>query len=499
MATAVLLPLRGLLASDQMTLLYIPVIGLVARLAGTGPSAAGAIAAFFAVFFFFVPPYDTLRVAAPRDWLTLLVFVGVALISGRQTALMRQRERLATLRERDLALLNRLSSRLVSAESASELAAFVASEVVDVLGAARCAVFATGAAGAVLLADRGVDAAGVGEQALADWVVRNDKAVGLGDVDSLPVDERPIGVGPAEAVDGVIADGIYLPLQVSEGLEGVLYARPLAGHMVFPAHKMRLLVAAGNLTAAFLERVHLVQRAAGAAALRETDRLKSTLISSVSHELKTPLAAVTARITGLLEQDSLTDTRRVRDELEAVEADLGRLDEAIGDLLDLSRLEGDAWRPRPDVYGLAEILGSAIARIPGDQRARVSFDVPDGLPGVLVDFGQLARAFYSLIENALAYSPAGTPVSVSARTLGADVIVCVEDEGPGVSDDEKGKVFGKFYRGVAASLVPSGTGLGLAIAREIVRGNGGRIWVEDVRPHGARFAVSFPDSDATGA
>jgi two-component system sensor histidine kinase SenX3 len=117
---------------------------------------------------------------------------------------------------------------------------------------------------------------------------------------------------------------------------------------------------------------------------------------------------------------------------------------------------------------------------------------------VHVDFAQWARALTNLIENALAYSEPGSPVRVSARSLGANVIVCVEDRGPGVADGEKRQVFGKFYRGGAAAGVPSGTGLGLAITREIVASHGGDVWVEDASPHGARFVVSVPAAGKDG-
>jgi two-component system sensor histidine kinase KdpD len=226
--------------------------------------------------------------------------------------------------------------------------------------------------------------------------------------------------------------------------------------------------------------------------VRESDRLKATLVSSVSHELKTPLAAVTARITGLLEEGDTCDADRVRSELMAVSEDLGRLDSSIRDLVDVSRLESDAWRPKLDDYEIREVLGTVARRIPVAQRARVTFNVPDDLPGVRVDFNQWARAISNLVENALEYSPAGSPVAVGARVLGGDMLVWVEDRGPGVPEQEREQVFEKFYRGSTSGVAPAGTGLGLAIVKEIVRSHGGRVWVEDAGTSGARFVISLP-------
>lgn len=499
LVAAALLPFRALLTPDQTVLLFIPAIVIVARLAGVGPSALSAFVAFIALVYYFIPPLFVLNVTSARDWLTLVVFVVVALVAGQQTGRMRQREQLAVARQRDLALLNRLSSRLVSEESTERMASFIASEVVAVLGASRCTIFLAGAQRIERLAAAGAAGGGVAEDALASWVAANDKAVGLPEVPDLPADERPASVGVSDAVGGVTADGVYLPLQSTDAVDGVLYARPLAGARGFGADELRLLVAVANLASAFLERQRLAKEAAQTAALHESDRLKSTLVSSVSHELKTPLAAVTARVTGLLEEGNSVEPQRVRAELIEVEADLGRLDTSIGDLLDLSRLESDAWRPKPDEYDLSEILGTVMSRIPADQHGRIVFEVPEDLPPIRVDFAQWARVLHNLLENALAYSRPDSRVLVSAKVLGDSAVTWVEDTGPGVPDEEKQRVFDKFYRGSASASVPSGTGLGLAIAREIVRSHGGRLWVEDVDPTGARFAVALPMGGKEGS
>lgn len=491
-ATGLLLPFRPFLHPAQAMLLFVPLIVGIGRLSGVRASGLGAVLAFLAVDFCFVPPYYHLTVASPVDWITLLVFLLVALSSGLQTGAIRQRERAAVQRERELALLSRLSSRLVSEESIGEMASFIAREVVAVLGADRAAVYVRARDDrASLLAQAGGASSGLTEAAFADWVMRNDKAVALPLAAGSAIGSHPVSVAADDAVPGSVADGVFLPLQTGESLEGVFYARPLIGAEVSPQGVAHLLAVA-NLAAAFLERRRLEDAAAQTVAMRESDRLKATLVSSVSHELKTPLAAVTARVTGLLEEGEGCSAARVHEELEAVAEDLQRLDSSIGDLVDVSRLESDAWRPQPDTWDIAELLGTVASRIPVASRPHVRFDVPEGLPSVFVDFRQVVRAISTMIDNALSYAPGDDPIVVSARVLGSDLLVWVEDRGPGVPDEDKQRVFEKFYRGATSAAAPSGTGLGLTIVHEIARAHGGRAWVEDAAPKGARFVLSLP-------
>ena len=197
-------------------------------------------------------------------------------------------------------------------------------------------------------------------------------------------------------------------------------------------------------------------------------------------------------MSNLLEHDIEWDEDRVRQELDAIQDDLQRLNNSIGALLDLSRLESAAWEPKKELYEFGEILGTAISKIPQKQRGRIAFDLPDDLPTIDVDFHQWTRVLQNLLENALCYSPENTPVRVGAVETASQIRMWVEDEGPGIPPEERERVFEKFYRGKTAAAVPSGTGLGLAVTREIVRFHGGKLWVEDVAPSGARFMISLP-------
>jgi len=488
-----LIPFRAVLASTTVMLFYVPVIVGTARLAGVRTSATAAVISFLALDLLFIPPYYHLTVAGLPEWLALIIFLVVALIAGQQTGTLRQREQAAVRRQSELELLNSLSARIVSEKSAATTAEFMVAEVVGVLGARRAALYmwSSNSSTPECLAQAGSSRQAPGEAALVGWVLREGKAIGMDAAWSVPADQRPISVGAADAIPGVVADGVYVPLQTVESLEGVLVAIP-PDETGMTVDDERLLAAVANLGALSLHRHRLEDEAARAQALQESDRLKSTLVSSVSHELKTPLAAATARVTGLVEEGSDVDAARVHEELLNVAEDLDRLNASIGALLDLSRLESDAWRPHPESCDMRDVLGTVLSRLPAAQQSRVYFQIADSIPDVMVDFAQVARAITILVENALSYSPGDEPVTVGVAPLADEIELWVEDRGPGIEDTEKERVFEKFYRGAASATAPGGTGLGLAIAREIVRSHRGRLRVEDVMPHGARFVVTFP-------
>ncbi len=492
--TLLVVPFRPYLATTTVMLFYVPVIILVARLFGVRPSGIAAVLSFLALDLVFIPPYYHLNVADVPEWIGLIVFLLVALVAGQQTGRLRERERVALQRQAELELLNDLSFRIAAEKSVEATADFIVAEVTGVLRAERAALYVgtSGSGTPVCVAQSGTLKSSSGEAPLVTWVLRNNRAIGL----SAPADgQRPQlmeSVDPAEAIAGVVADGAYLPLRTSDSLEGVLYAR-LSQAVDVPAVDPGLLVAIANLAAAAFERQRLEEEAARATVLAETDRMKTTLVSSLSHELKTPLAAATARVTGLLEEGKAgVDPARLQSELTSVSEDLTRLDGSIGDLLDLSRLESAAWRPHFEMQDVADVLGTVRSRLSTEQRERITFAIGEDLPPVCCDFAQLARALTNLVENALAYAPSGSPVVVGADRGNDALQVWVEDRGEGVSDAEKEAIFDKFYRGEAALSVPGGTGLGLAITREIVRSHNATVWVEDAEPGGARFVVSLP-------
>ncbi|HEY3416568.1 MAG TPA: DUF4118 domain-containing protein [Armatimonadota bacterium] len=499
-ATALFLLGRAEFAKGQWALLYLLIVVVVAGTAGFRASLIAAVLSFFAWNFFFLPPYNTLFIHDPKDWLSLIVFLVVGIAMGLQTGRMREREEEARAREEESALLNRLSSSLVSVTSVHTMASMLPAEITATTGAQTTVLFLSDPDGRLPLTQTPADAETTAENVhIATWVCDHNKAVGLPHIPSLTrlgVEGWPVSVAHGEIERDLIRQDIYLPIQTTTRVEGALYVGARPDERPYSAHEARLLVSIANLVAGFLERQRLEAEAGRAQALHEGERLKSTLVSSVSHELKTPLAAVTASITSLLEEDIDWDPAAVRSELLAVNDDLTRLNDSIGALLDLSRLKSDAWSPQRDWYEFGEILGATLNKLPEGQRGRFAFAIPEDLPAFYVDFQQLSRALLHLLENALAYSPPAASITVGAAETLREVHFWVEDRGPGVPVEERERIFEQFFRG--ATRTTTGTGLGLAITAEIIHFHHGRIWVEGVRPHGARFVVAIPREPATG-
>ncbi|MHB9025842.1 MAG: DUF4118 domain-containing protein [Armatimonadota bacterium] len=491
---------RAYFAKGQWALLYLLIIVVVAGTAGFRASLVASILSFLAWNFFFLPPYHTFVVHDIKDWLSLFVFLIVGIVMGLQTGRMREREAEARAREEESALLNRLSANLVSISSVHAMVDTLLAEITATTGATTTVLFLADTNDQAPLTQTPPDAETTAEiQQFADWVYDHNKAVGLPYIPSLTrlgVEGWPVSVAHEEVERGLVRQDIYLPIQTTARVEGVLYIGARPDERPYSAHEARLLVSIANLVAGFLERQRLEAEAGRAQALHEGERLKSTLVSSVSHELKTPLAAVTAAITSLLGDDVDWDPAVVRNELLAVSDDLTRLNDNISALLDLSRLKSEAWSPQRDWYEFGEILGATINKLPEDQRGRFEFAIPENLPALHVDFQQISRALLHLLENALAYSPPTASIIIGADTTLREVHFWVEDHGPGVPVGERERIFEQFYRGTTRTAV--GTGLGLAITAEIIHFHQGRIWVEGVQPQGARFVVAIPREPVEG-
>ncbi len=475
LSTVLFLPGRDVFAKAQWALLYLLVILLVASAAGVGPAILAAILAFFTWNFFFLPPYHTLLVHEAKDWLALVAFLVVGVIVGVQAGRMREREARALAREHETAVLNRLSAAIVSQTSTEQMAESCLTEVVGALGSESAALYL-----------------------LHDGRLQSYCRSPAGCPADLAVDEhagRAFATGATATAEVQAADdgGLYVPVHSPSGVSGALAVQARSNGRPYSAGEIRLVTSLSNLVGAFVERERLQLEANTAAAAREADRLKSSLLSSVSHELKTPLAALTATVSNLLESDVDWDEESVRDELRAIVADVVRLNNSISALLELSRLEARAWEPRLGLYELSDIVAAGIDTLPARLRERVRPELPEESPVVDVDFEQMKRAVQNLLENALLHGGEGGDVIVGARGWNEGVRLWIEDQGPGVPPDEHEAVFEKFYRGrPSGERVVSGTGLGLAIAREIVHAHGGAISIENVKPHGARFVIVLP-------
>ena len=248
----------------------------------------------------------------------------------------------------------------------------------------------------------------------------------------------------------------------------------------------RLGEAVESLHAIARERERLEEEALEAEALRRNDLVKTAVIRSVSHDLRTPLATMHAAVDALGPEGPGLDADEQRELLATVRRELARLERYVENVLDLSRLEAGAATPSPALWTVDALTVEALAGLPGAER--VELELGDHLPPVQIDAAQIERALANMLENALRFSPADSTVSVRAESRGAEVIVRIEDSGPGVPAADASAIFEPFRR----STRSRGAGLGLAIARGFVEANGGRVWVESAPGGGASFALTLP-------
>jgi two-component system sensor histidine kinase KdpD len=256
------------------------------------------------------------------------------------------------------------------------------------------------------------------------------------------------------------------------------------------ADEARFVQAVSNQLANAVQRDRLADERARARALEESDRLKSALVSSVSHELKTPLTAIKASATTLL-QDKAGESPPVRHELaESINRETDRLTRLVSNLLDMSRLESGGLQPRCEWVSIADVVADVLDRLdPMLQGREVTVQIPDDLPETPLDFVLISQVLTNLLDNAVRYSPEHAGITISAEVVRGQLRVTVFNQGSHIPPADLERLFDKFVR---LSATPGGTGLGLAIARGIVESHHGRIWAENVGRRGVAFTFTIP-------
>jgi two-component system sensor histidine kinase KdpD len=260
----------------------------------------------------------------------------------------------------------------------------------------------------------------------------------------------------------------------------------------YAADETSMLATIADRLAVDLEQAALREEANRAEVLRRTDELRTALLSSVSHDLWTPLAAIKASAESLLQRDVAWSDDDCEGFVEAIVRESDRLDRLVGNLLDMARIEGGALRPRRDWYDAGELVREVVGRLgPLLHGRRVDLAIPDDLPPVLLDYLMIDQVVTNLIENAVKYTPTGTPIGLRVERADVRIWVAVVDHGPGIPAAKRASVFDKFYRLERRGQI-QGSGLGLAVSKGLVEGHDGRIWVEETPGGGATFVFELP-------
>jgi two-component system sensor histidine kinase KdpD len=435
---------------------------------------AAAVASVLSFDFFFIPPYYSFAVSDLQNLGTFLVMFLVAGILSHLTTRIRQQADAARIRERTTASLYSIARELAVARTLDSLLTAAARHVREVFDASVAVLLPTEGAGlGVAYSDVGAMHDDERELGLAEWVWLHQQPAGAG-TDTLPSGRA-----------------FMTPLKGSRGRVGILALVPGTDrNRLRDPDERRLLETFAGIIGSAIERSQLAEEARKARLRAETEQVRNSLLSSVSHDLRTPLAVITGAAATLLAANAPTDPDERRELLQTIHEEGQRLNRLVRNLLDMTRLDAGAVLVHKEPQPIEEVIGSALNRTSEALRGReVTTHVPPELPLVALDAVLIEQVLVNLLENAAKYTPAGTPIDVSATARAPEVEVDVADRGPGVAPEDRARVFEKFFR---AGQSTGGVGLGLTICAGIVRAHGGRIWVESRPGGGASFRFALP-------
>ena len=512
--TAAMLPFRDSLEKAHVALVYLLVVLGASSRSGRTLGLALAVTAFFSLNFFFVLPYYTFMVAKPLDWLELAAFLLTSIVAAHLLARAQSEAADARNRADEVNWLSAIGAEALNAGRAEEALGTMAAVIRETLDVTHCEIYRRdGADGSIrLMAESGAaprpvitvfsaDETRRGDQngevgfptsaRMVEWVAETGRAV----VERTDGGMRTAGGGPASGdladVDLTNARTLLLPLRVHDHTVGVLR---LAHEDALPldAPRRRFLQALSYYAALGVERVSLVAEAETAEALRRADEMKNALLASVSHDLRTPLTTITALAHDIGKEG---DDRAL-----TIQEEADRLNRLVADLLDLSRLAGGALTVATEIEAADDLIGAALQRVSGALNGHeVSVTLDPAEPVLLgrFDFVHSLRILVNLLENALKYSPAGSPVELSVRREGEWLECVVADRGPGVPTEEQERIFQPFYRPATSPPDTGGLGLGLSIAHGLATAQHGSVRYEPRKDGGSRFILRLPAADLT--
>jgi two-component system, OmpR family, sensor histidine kinase KdpD len=502
----------------NISLLYLLVILTLASTRGLYAAIFASIIAFLSFDYFLVPPYYTFTIAKFDEWLALFVFLVTAIITSQLASALRRRAEQARLREHETRILYELVRATTSEESLQQQLTIIARSVVDVFsswGVRDCEILLPDAKGKLIVqgsAKRPLDQVVLtaDEESTALWVMAQAQTVELHDValaSQSSIEYAPRAIVRSTAQKNAVRRFIrMIPLEVGKKVQGVL--------CLFMEDNPRLHTLERNLgvegersnpqsaffwtfveqATSMIERARLRQESLQVEVLQRTDTLRAALLSSISHDLRTPLASIKASASSLLQEDVQWSEEERRSFALAIEHEADRLNRLVANLLDMSRIEGGALKPEKEWYPIDELMHDVLGHMQSLLLDReVQTDIPEDLPPVQLDYLEIEQVLTNLIENAVYYTPSDSPIDVSAHIEEDQMVISVADRGPGIPSSDLEHVFDKFYRvSGRTSERSTGSGLGLAVSKGLIEAHGGHIWAENREGGGAVFRFTLP-------
>lgn len=456
--------------------LFLPLAVLISgMLHGHGPARLTAVLGTVLYALFDLPPLAALTFSAPGLLRTLL-FLLLGLATGQLAGRMYEETRAARQREERLWALFRLSRDLAAAPTAEEVLQAITRRIDDMVGGQAVILLPKGKTGDLAVAHPPDAVLPAGDLEAAEWAFHFDDLAGRG--------------------TGTLAEAtrLYRPLRTANASIGVLGIANVDRDTVRRAEDRWVLDALAALSALAIERMTLARRIVEARLSSEADTLRAALLSSISHDLRTPLASIIGSASTLQRYGERLDAG-MRDELlTAIQDEAERLNGFIGNLLQMTRLEAGAITLRAQPTAIEDVIGAALESLgPRLHHHNVQLDLAPDLPMIVVDFVLLKQVLVNLLDNAMKFSPAGTPIELRARRAGSEIVVEVIDAGIGIPAANLSRIFDKFYRIRQRDRQAAGTGLGLSIAKGLIERHGGTIEAESAgEGQGSRFRVRLP-------
>lgn len=437
--------LPGQISTTTAALAYVLAVVIAAAAGGVWPGLAASGLAFLALNFFFTPPFHTFTVAKPEDLVALAVFLVVSATVGTMLSRVLTQRARAERREREALLLHLLGTRLLSGVPTEEVLGSLARSITELFGLARCEITTELTESPVVVED--------------------------------PRPHRP--GGSAETI----------PMVARNREVGRIVAVPDGAHSSLGSDERKVIQTFAGQMALAIEGVRFASEAQDARLEAETNSLRAALFSSVTHDLRTPLASITASVTSLLDDHPPLNGEQNRELLETIRQEAERLNRLVGNLLDLSRMRAGALTPSKSSTAVDEVIEGVVARLePLLKDYDVQLNLRENLPEIPLDLVQFDQALTNILENAVRFSPPNTQIIVTAARWHRGVQVRIADQGPGIPKEQRDRVFEPFVRGQGST----GTGLGLAIARAIVEAHGGKIRIGANPGGGTAIIIELP-------
>jgi two-component system sensor histidine kinase KdpD len=452
----------------NLIMLYLLATLLVGSRGRKGPAAFTAVLGVLCFDFFFVPPRFSFSVSDAQYLLTFVVMFMTAMVISRLTIRLRLEAETARQGEMRTAAMHAFTQRLAAARGADEILKMAIAHLSDTFQSGI--IIFTPNEKKILETHA---ASSEKERAVAQWAFEKEQHAGLGTA-SLPSE-----------------DSLYIPLMGTAGGLGVIKIKPHAESRPLTREQNLLLESFSHQIALALEVEQLQDSARKAEVEAESERLRSALLSSVSHDFRTPLTAIVGSASALIDKKEIRNSAKGLELLETIQSEGERLSRLVQNLLETTRLESGAVRLRTELYPLEEIIGSSLERLKKILEGRaVTVKIPEDMPAIPMDGMLIEQVMMNLLENANRHTPPQSAIEISAETNDQEALISVVDEGPGVRAGDNERVFEKFFHDPASK----GAGLGLAICRAVVNAHGGRIWVENKSGGGAMFRFTLPRS-----